>query len=253
MTAETARYLDSTPVSGREVLPTLEEVTDSFIDEKSTLQGWLELLYETWADGSFVDPRGNVWLDTRSLPVAIRVPALVDLTLFHPSGDETRLRQGRLFLRGSRVCRLLDSIVAGTERDNREHLERIAVNGEVCRELYFLVRNSALATRRQDSTLDSLNEVRTNLRKQRIRRHALLQDELTGDRLQRAAFFHIRHPAFFPEAAEDPDNGLVVNQSTLEILRRLRPADEIELFRIAHRRKWTRDWYPAFLRQVNSP
>lgn len=252
MTAQTARYLDSTQVSGREVLPTLEEVTESFIDEKSTLQGWLDLLYETWADGSFIDPRGNVWLDTRSLPVATRVPALVDLTLFHPSGDETRLRQGRLYLRGSRVSRLLDSIVAGTERDNREHLERIAINGEVSRELYTLVRDSALARRRQESTLDSLNEVRTHLRKQRIRRHALLEDELTGEKLQRPTFVYIRHPALYPELAENPDNGLAVNRSTLETLRHHRSTDENELFRIAHRRQWARDWYPAFLRQIAS-
>lgn len=253
MTVETARYLDSTPVSGREVLPTLEEVTESFIDEKSTLQGWLELLYKTWADGSFIDTRGTVWLDTRSLPVATRVPALVDLTLFHPSSHETHLRQGRLYLRGSRVCRLLDSIVAGTERDNRENLERIAINGEVSRELYILVRNCPLAMKRQDSTLEKLNEVRTRLRKQRIRRHALLKDELTGEKLQHATFFFVRHPALFPELSENPDNGLMINQTTLETLRRLRPTDENELFRIAHRRRWTRDWYPVFLRQINTP
>lgn len=247
MIAEEGTLLDRW-IRGRVVLPEWNEVEESFIDEKTILGPWIERLYFAWADGSMVDPEGNIWLDMDVLFPIIRVSSLVDMARFAPGKAEQAKLEDRLFLRGQKVARVIDNVVAKVDRNNGKRELRLALNAEISKELYLIIRNSDRARRRQNSFYDSLREKREELKSARIRRNRITNDELTGEPMTsaEAEFAYVRMPSLYKELVGNPENGLVVKKETFATIRKGNVADERELGRLCDRHNWSKEWYKNY-------
>lgn len=233
-------------IEGNAVLPQWLEVQDSFIDEKPLMGGWIESVFRAWSDGSQIDPQGNIWLDANQLHQVIRVGSLVDLIKYCPGAHNSFHVEDRTLLRGTRVAKVIEQVIAKIDSRLGDRERRIVTNAEISKELYLLVRNSSPARRRQNRLYDSLHNRRADLKSDRTRKLRVARDELTGEGLRQAEFAYIRTPALYSELIGNIANGLVVNEATFDVIRRAQPADERELFQLCRKQNWSGDWYKGY-------
>ena len=235
------------------MMPLPAELQESFIDEKTALGNWLDELIESWTQGAQIDPLGCVWLEEDRLNKSIRIGPLIDMLKFRPGRHEAKTLQETVYFRGPRLAEILDSIVYQLEKDQTAELSdrsqkthRIRTNAEVAKEFYLILRDSGEARARQQDHFQTFEATRSRLKKMRIHRRAQLTDELTGEPLRKTEFFYIRQPSFYPELADDPENGLVVNEDTSLILGARLPAGESELITLCKKFDWSTGWVKPF-------
>jgi len=239
MTADPQLFQDDR-MPGHAALPPREQLDSWFIkDAEAKLAAQIREVIGGWSDGCFVDPIGNVWVDSDFLYPIVRVASLVDLTRFHPRKVDSLMLNENTYFRGARIGRVIDSVIEKVDKDNTNRC------AEVSKELFLLIRDSKTARQRQKQYYDNFDDVRKRLRKMRLRKFRITEDELTGEKLdpRTAEFTYVREPAFYRELTQDIDNGLVVNSDTYETLLKSTATDEKELYRLCDRNDWNKEWY----------
>ena len=98
-----------------------------------------------------------------------------------------------------------------------------------------------------------LENERKGLKKKRINKYNIKNDELTGDILRRktAEFSHIRNYCIYREISSDIENGLIVNKETHVIITKKGINDENELKELCIEKGWNLEWYKKYKNYFN--
>jgi len=226
------------PVSGTDVLPPAARLESWFVEGNPEYATQIKDIINHWSMGARVDEVGNVWLKISSLPHVIRVLSMSEMAAFRLGKYENRTFQDERYLRATRVGKTLELVM----RSRDEACSRFA---EISREIGLLIRNSPVARSLQDQHYESLAATREQLKKLRYRKKRIMKDELSGEAITsaNAQFIYLRSPSFYPEYANEFQNGLIVGKTVYQKVRAGRPADEREMFYLCDRMGWEKGWY----------
>ena len=115
---------------------------------------------------------------------------------------------------------------------------------EVCR----CIRDSDKARLLRAEYREGIKQVLRNLKKQRINKYKIKNDELTNELLKARTceFLHIRSYSIYPQYADDVDNGLIVTKEIHKIITAEGIQDEEELFELCKIKDWSINWYEKY-------
>lgn len=246
----TAHYLLHDPIRGSEVLPEIRALKAQLTNANPDLDpGTITKIINAWHLGGLIDGSGNIWLNARYLPQVIRTVGWIAKRYTMNSKDRDRIElDGETYLRGSRVAYLLtESIMNFRVFSRRDY-------AEISEGLFHDVRDSSEAKLRQVKFVQQLDATRRKLKRERIKIHRVVNDELTGETLdqRKSEFSHIRAASFYLELSDKVWNGLIVNKETHSLITDRNVADERELLTLCREFGWNRKWAKLYSRDLKS-
>lgn len=203
-------------------------------------------LVSAWVNGGLIDANGGIWLEANKLASAVRIPAVADLSLSHPSPHDVAEFEGKLYYRGGKVASIINQITTSLKKSGSPSPLFSDLKASV--DLYMMVRGSESAKQGRNRYFEALAPIRRELKAKKIAKLGLSIDELTNEtlNLQTSEFFHIRSPSFYTELTKNIHNGFVVNQATYRILAEANPLDEKSLYRLCDVQGWKKRWFKFY-------
>ena len=192
-------------------------------------------------DQGIIDNQGHIWICCSKLHVILRVKTKVDAKYLLESIDNKYKANygGDIYVRWASLI----SIISRRIEDNPSN-KYLPLVFDILKEINDC--NDVKILRLEAKTLREKNLKR--LKWQRIKKYNLINDELTGEILNKfkAQFSHIRSVNMYPEICEMLWNGLVVNIDTHAIITELSINDENELYKLCYDKGWNLRWYDIY-------
>jgi hypothetical protein len=213
------------------------------IDKRAT-----SAIKNAWEQGSIIDSRGILWVQTDKLSAIWRTdkPTAKELYLQIPKGKFRREIGGCQYIRGCEVLKFIAYRLETSVSKRREGLI-------YARDIFTSIQDSAdldLISHKAEFALQSAKKV---LKKERIKKYQIGDDELTGEALEKKTshFSHIVSAASDLELADQIWNGLVVNKETHILITKEKVTNADELYTLCTDQKWRIDWYSNWKDQLD--
>lgn len=197
-----------------------------------------------WNNTAYLDEFGMVWINVQRLHSILRttknnIRYIVEMI---PEKDKVLGSDGNTYIKGSEFIKLIDEEIQTRDSRTRGHYLRLSQN------FYFAIRDMDKAKLLRANYSNYLTDARKDLKKKRIKKYKIKNDELTGDKLitKTCEFSHIRSFSLFPKISDQIENGLIVNKDTHSIITEKGISTEDELFDLCVEMKWNIDWYDKY-------
>lgn len=188
-----------------------------------------------------IDNQGHIWICCSKLHVILRVKTKVDAQYLLESISKKYKANygGNIYVRWASLI----SIISRRIEDNPSN-KYLPLVFEILKEINEC--NDVKILRLEAKTLREKNLKR--LKWQRIKNYNLINDELTGETLNKAKaqFSHIRSVTMYPEISEMLWNGLVINIGTHATITELSINDENQLYELCYNKGWNLGWYDIY-------
>lgn len=203
----------------------------------------INAILNAWKKGSAVDWIGRVLVQKTCLNTILRTTK--ENAKYYASmldKDEIVVIDGKEFIKGYEILKLLDIRLQQAKTAKQEKNLRFS------QEVYRCIRDSDKARLLRAEYREGIKQVLRNLKKQRINKYNIKNDELTNELLKARTceFSHIRSYSIYPQYADDVDNGLIVNKEIHKIITSEGIQDEEELFELCKIKDWNIKWYEKY-------
>lgn len=207
--------------------------------DKGTVTG----ISNAWKEGTIIDAKGWLWVNTDKLHTILRTNK--DNARYQLSRIENEFKMNRgnkSYVRGFKILEL----IARTIEENGVGKKGIYL--ETSKEYYDAINTCDKAARLRMEYNQVVEEECRTLKHKRIKKYRLKEDELTGEKLNKAKsdFSHIRSVAIYKSLSDHIENGLVVNKETHKIITERGINDEVELKCLCEEKNWKVDWYKRY-------
>ncbi len=200
-------------------------------------------IYNAWHRGVQVDSYGRLWICQSELHNILRTTKENARYFLLEISEKYQLEvQGKTYVQGSEVYRLLDMIIQSAGSIKRENYARFSD------EIYRAMRDSDRLKTIRYEFYEEIQLHKKELKQIRIRQLKLTRDELTGDLLDKrnSDFSHIRSVQMYLPLADKYWNGLVVNKETHATITEAAINDEDQLLDLCMSEGWSTEWYSTF-------
>lgn len=192
-----------------------------------------------------IDNRGYIWICYSKVHVILRVKTKVDAQYLFESIDKKYKANygGEVYVRWMSLISIISRRIE--DNPNNKYLPLVF---DILKEINEC--NDVKILRLEAKTVREKNLKR--LKWQRIKHYNLMNDELTGEILNKdkAQFSHIRSVNMYSEISEMIWNGLVVNIDTHAAITKLSINDENELYELCYKSGWNLSWYNLYKERV---
>lgn len=239
---------------GSELVPFRYNAYDLTVQFNATDQHSLSIrhlkgIYNAWHRAVQVDSYGRLWIDESELHNILRTTRdqASYFTLSIPDKYKASVG-GSIYIQGSEVFRILDSVIQSSGSSKRERYARFS------EEIYRTLRDSDKLKTIRYEFYERISSHRKELKKIRIKQLKLKKDELTGETLaiRSSEFSHIRSAKVYLALADKYWNGLIVNKNTHEIITQAGVNDEEQLHDLCIDQGWNTGWYADFVKCLSS-
>nr|WP_307991495.1 hypothetical protein [uncultured Niameybacter sp.] len=209
---------------------------------KGTVTG----ISNAWREGTIIDAKGWLWVNTDKLHTILRTNK--DNARYQLSRIESEFKVNRGNKSYVRGFKILELIARTIEEDG---IGRKGIYLETSKDYYDAINRCDKAARLRMEYDNALKEERKTLKRKRIKKYNLKEDELTGEKLNKSKsdFSHVRSVGIYKTLSDHIENGLIVNKKTHEIITTRGINDEVELKHLCEEMNWKVDWYKRY-RQI---
>lgn len=199
-------------------------------------------IHNAWEKGTKIDPYGRIWICESELHNVLRTTRNNTRYFLLKISDQYKIeRDGKTYIKGSEVGRLLDEIIQSANTLSREGYARYSS------EVYQAIRDCAPVQLIRAKYYEKVKQLKRGLKQTRKRKLKLKHDELTNLDLKiYSEFSHIRSASLYLALADQYWNGLVVNKDTHKIITERNINNEDELLDLCNEYEWNTDWYSTF-------
>ena len=216
---------------------------DNYLNER-----WLTSIHQAWTSSAGIDNNGAVWISIDKLHIILRTKkdTVKYLVASEINSQCKREINGKIYIKGSEVIKLLNRIIQNAGSLKREEYARYSEN------MYLRIRDSKDAQLQRAKRYEFIKEYRDEMRRIRIAAFDLEYCELTNEPLmdKHNDFSHIRSVSFDLELADKIWNGLVVNRPIHKIINQHSINDEEQLLDLCQHQCWNADWYDKFKHEL---
>lgn len=201
-----------------------------------------------WVGFTYVDNRGIIWIDVDRLNSILRTSKPRAKYELLQIDDSAKLRQGnKTYIRAYNLIGILEKFIQESKIGKRREYLKYS------EQIYRAIRDSNDVLVIGEKYNAFLENERKGLKKKRINKYNIKNDELTGDILRRktAEFSHIRNYCIYREISSDIENGLIVNKETHVIITKKGINDENELKELCIEKGWNLEWYKKYKNYFN--
>ena len=209
----------------------------------------LKTVFNAWQRGGMIDSIGQIWVSQSELHNILRTNTGNANYFVLQISDKYKIEiSGKIYIKGSEVVRLLDSIIQSAGSIRRENYARYS------EEIYKFIRDNPAVQIIRAEYYETIQGLKKKLKQKRIKKLKLEEDELTNLSLKKngSDFSHIRSAQIYLDLADKYWNGLVVNQETHQIITQENINDEDELYKLCNENGWNTRWYSDFCKCLDS-
>lgn len=240
-------------VKGKELNKSSSNLPSNFVIKAGDIDYIKPALFDGGYKGTFTaiknacdeiwgDERGNLFVNSAYLDRILRTKSFVAKEiLVNIPREEKLIFQGVTYVTLGEIMKIvtkrLQELPVGKTRSYLLLAEQFLIN---------IRDNDKFINKRTEMQLQLIEEFKT-LKKKRIKRYKIENDELTGKILLKGAqFSHIRAKSIYPAYALNIDNGLIVNVDTHEIITARAIVNEESLLNLCEELGWKTDWYIVY-------
>jgi len=208
----------------------------------------LKSIYNALHRGVQVDLSGRLWICESELHTILRTTKDKARYFLLKISDDCKVEvQGKRYVKGSEICRLLDEDIQSAGSIKKEMYLRFSD------EVYRSMRDCDKLRNLRAEFYEYVQSCKPQLKQKRVQDLKLKADELTGCSLKKGSeFSHIRSAKVYLHLADRLWNGLVVNKETHDIITKQSINDEDELYELCLEMGWRTDWYEIFIKHLHS-
>ena len=220
--------------------PINEIVSEDLELEVDGYQGTKKAISNAWRNGTIVDSKGYFWINKDMVHVILRTTKLrIPKIVMGLEAKHKMIVEGKTYLRSYKVLELLSKSLEESTASKANYLKGSL---QCYSQLNELDQVKLLRMEYQES----LDTTRKQLKRKRIRKYMIKQDELTNEPLINSEFSHIRSVAAYQEFATHIENGLIVNKEIHALITQKGVQDEEDLIRLCEEQGWSTSWYKAY-------
>lgn len=222
----------------------------SFINDSDLNESRLISIHNAWTSSAGIDNNGAVWISTDKLHIILRTQK--DTAKYYLDNEIERkykkVINGKFYVKGSEVLKLLNRIIQNAGSMNREGYARYSEN------MYLRINNSKDAQLERARRYERIRQYRDEMRRIRIAEFNIEFCELTNEELieNNNDFSHIRSVSIDLELADKIWNGLVINRPIHKIITETSINDEDQLLELCMDQGWNTNWYDSFINELNN-
>ncbi|AIY80399.1 hypothetical protein U728_911 [Clostridium botulinum 202F] len=193
---------------------------------------------------TYFDSHGVIWIESTRLADILRTnKANAKYIISNEIEDKSKQNiGGKIYVVGYEIKKIIDKFIqetgVGTKKQYLKYSEMI----------FNAIRDCDTAQNMRAVYQNQLQGDVKKLKKKRIRKYRIKNDELTGEELieKTSEFSHIRSYALFKDISDKIDNGLIVNKEIHNIISQKGINDEEELLILRKERNWNIRWYNKY-------